>query len=165
MKYAKLISETSIDTNPPKSAKIGEAYVIGRLPESYLASMGYYPLIEETAPTPESGYHVEFRYKNENNTVVKYWIQVENPPEPQRVRSFSKIKLKIAMATAGVLPEFESFIHEIEVAPGYSAFDAWNDAQIIKDDFNGFDEMLSTIKTTLGVSDEIVNQILSESEV
>lgn len=164
MTYAKYISPTLIDLNVPKSAKIDGAYVIGKLPESYLATLGYYPLVEEAAPVPETGYHIEQRYKTENGNVVKYWIQVEDPPPPPRIRSFSKIKLKMAIAKAGLLDAFESFIREIEIAPGYFAYDAWNDAQVIRDDFDGFDNMLSTIKSTFGLSDETIEQILNAAE-
>jgi hypothetical protein len=49
MTYAKLITETAIDRNPPRRATIGGALVVGVLPADYLATLGYFPL-DESAP-------------------------------------------------------------------------------------------------------------------
>ena len=44
--HVRLISETSIDRNPPRSAVIDGAFVCGTLPEPYLNSRGWYRLVE-----------------------------------------------------------------------------------------------------------------------
>ena len=105
--YAKLLSETSIDRNPPRSAVIDGAFVCGTLPEPYLNSQGWYRLVETPMPTARDGYHYEFRFAYDDESaptaILKNWIEVENPPPPPR--TFSKIKLKGAIAEAGLLDE------------------------------------------------------------
>ena len=115
---------------------------------------------------PEGDYAVVYDPEEANRTYVETNIPIEGatvqqPAQEPQFRSFSKIKLKIAIARNGLLQVFETMLQNMEVAPGYTALDAWNDAQIIRDDFDGFDDMLASIKSNLDVSDEEVDQILS----
>ena len=88
------------------------------------------------------------------------WIKEARKAVGGRVRSFSKIRLKIAIAKIGKLSELEAWLASLEVAPGYSALEAWNDAQVIQDDFEGFTRFYEAAKIALGVTDEQAAAIL-----
>ena len=120
MTYAKILSATLIDTNPPKSAIIGEKFIVGKLPADYLASIGYYPLIEETMPEADEGCHIEARYRHENGNTVKGWIQVENPVVAPMPRSLSKVKLYRALRDAGMWDTVKSYMEENDVWEEFS---------------------------------------------
>lgn len=114
---------------------------------------------------PEGDYAVVYDPEEAGRTYIETTIPIDETPEPSQYRSFSKIRLKMAIAKAGLLQAFETMLSSIEIAPGYTALDAWNDAQVIRDDFEGFNGMIETIKTSLGVSNEIIEQILSSAAV
>lgn len=77
-------------------------------------------------------------------------------------RTFSKIRLKIAIAKLGKLQALETWLASIEVAPGYSALAAWNDAQVIQDDFEGFKTIYAAAKLALDVTDEQAEALLAQ---
>lgn len=167
MKYAKLVSETSIDTNVPNHAVYeGRAYSgdLSVVP-GLLESLGYYLVEESEEPTPQTGYHEEKRYAYddaENPTkIVQTWVQVEDPPAPPRV--FSKLKLKGAIAQAGLLSAFKDMLSGMEVATGYSALEAFNDAVNLSEAHPKFADAIAVAKQTLPVTDEQIEAILAAS--
>ena len=161
MTYAKLISETAIDRNPPRSAVIDGRFVCGSLPRDYLATLGYYPLTETDAPAPADGCHVEPRYALDGGEIVKGWVQVEDPPPPPR--TFSKIKLKGAIAEAGLLDEFKAMLEQVEVKPGYTAAEAFADAVTLDEDHPDFKDAVARAQRELGIPTELVKRILAAS--
>lgn len=112
--YAKYISETSIDTMIPKSGHDAEGrLVIGDLTKrpDVLAILGYFPLSEDAQPAVEDGWHLEPRYRQEGNSVVKGWLAVEDPPAPVPPPAvYSKLKILLAAKTAGFLPDLIAMI-------------------------------------------------------
>ena len=82
MKYAKFISETSVNLNPPRSATINGRVVTGELPADYLATLDFLPFSAEPFPSEDApdGKHWEARYATDGATVTESWIAVENPP-------------------------------------------------------------------------------------
>ena len=161
MQHARILSETAIDRNPPKSATIGDRFVCGTLPREYLATLGYYPLVETPAPAPAEGCHVEPRYALEGGEVVKGWVQVEDPPPSPR--TFSKYKMKLAIAQAGYLDEFTAMLASVEVAPGYNGAEAFRDALTLDEDHQKFKAAVKMAKDNLGLTDEDVERILAAS--
>ena len=163
--YAHLISPTAISTNPPRSAVIDGAQVVGELPEPYLNSQGWYRLEETPAPEPREGYHAEPRYAYDNDEaptrIVQSWEVVQDPPPPPRV--FSKLKLKGAIATAGLLPAFKELLSGMEVAPGYTAKEAFDDAVNLSEAHPKFADAITVAKQTLPVTDEQIEAILAAS--
>lgn len=163
--YAHLISATSISTNPPREAVIDGAQVVGELPESYLNSIGWYRLEETPAPEPREGYHFEARYAYDSaeapTRVVRSWAEVQDPPPPPRV--FSKLKLKGAIATAGLLPAFKEMLSGMEVAPGYTAKEAFDDAVNLSEAHPKFADAVAVAKQILPVTDEQIEAILAAS--
>jgi len=161
--YAKLISETAIDRNPPKSATIDGSFACGTLPREYLATLGYYPLVETQAPDPDEGCHIEPRYALVGGEVVQSWAQVENPPPPPR--TFSKIRLKGAIAEAGLLAEFKAMLERVEVKPGYTAAEAFADAVTLDEAHPDFKDAVELAQSELGIPPELVERILAASVV
>ena len=163
--YAKLLSETSIDKNPPRSAVIDGAFVCGTLPEPYLNSQGWYRLVETPMPTARDGYHYEFRFAYDDESaptaILKNWIEVENPPPPPR--TFSKIKLKGAIAEAGLLDEFKAMLETVEVKPGYTAAEAFADAVTLDENHPDFKDAVALAQRELGIPPELVESILAAS--
>lgn len=167
MTYAHLIDQTTISTNPPRSAIIDGAQVVGELPESYLNSQGWYRLEQTPAPETQDGYHAEPRYAYDNDeaptVIVQSWEVVQDAPPPPR--TFSRLKLKLVLARKGLLQQFFAALQNIELieGSGYMASEAFGDAVTLSEDFEGFGAAVAAIKTALGVTDEQVEEILAAS--
>lgn len=164
--YARLISTTQIASNAPRSAIIDGAQVVGELPEPYLNSQGWYRLAETPMPeNPQEGYHYEQRFAYDNDeaptAIVRSWVEVENPPPGPR--TFSKFKLKLAIASAGYLDEFTMMLSSVEVAPGYDGAAAFADAVTLDEDHPKFKDAVQMAKDNLGLTDEDVERILAAS--
>lgn len=163
--YAKLIDQTTISTNPPRSATIDGRSVTGELPEPYLNSIGWYRLDTTPAPETQEGYHAEPRYAYDNDEaptrIVQSWEVVQDPPPPPR--TISKFKLKLAIASKGFLPQFEQLLASVEVLPGYSGAAAFADAVTLDEDNEKFKDAVKAVKSQFGLTDEQVEQILSAS--
>ena len=165
MTYAHLIDQTTISTSAPRQAVIDGALVVGELPEAYYNIQNWFRLDELPGPNPRDGYHLEPRYAYddaENPTKIEQsWVEVQDPPPPPRV--FSKLKLKGAIATAGLLPAFKEMLSGMEVAPGYTAKEAFDDAVNLSEAHPKFADAISIAKQILPVTDEQIEQILAAS--
>jgi len=122
---------------------------------------GYLP-IEDICPRPIDDDHMIAvdHWENRGGKCVCVYKQVEIPATPPAVRTFSKIRLKMAIAKLGKLAALEAWLSSFEVAPGYSALEAWNDATVIQDDFDGFAQLYAAAKVALGVDDATAEAIL-----
>ena len=165
--YARLISNTSIDRNAPRQAVIDGRYVTGELPEPYLNSQGWYRLETTPAPETQDGYHAEQRYAYDSDEtptrIVQSWEVVQDAPPPPRV--FSKLKLKMALAQAGLLQQFLTVLQGVELVEcsGYMASDAFADAVNLSEANDGFKAAVKAAKNALGVTDEQIEAILEAS--
>jgi hypothetical protein len=159
MTYAKLISETRIDTGAPRSAVIDGSTVCGQLPEDYLNSIGWYRLEETPAPEPREGYHFEARYAYDSaeapTRVVRSWAEVQDPPPPPR--SLSKRKLYRALSAAGIWEPVKAYMESVG---------AWTDfdlATTLDEDDPLIVAAVAALRQSLGLSDEQVEAILTAS--
>ena len=163
--FVQLISETQIRRDAPRVATIDGVLVTGDLPEAYLNSRGWYRLRETPAPTPAEGFHVERRFAYDSDekptAIVESWIEVQNPPAPPR--TFSKYKLKLAIAQAGLLSQFTALLAQVEVAPGYMGDEAFRDASTLDEDHPKFKEGVAAVKSQFGLTDAEIETILSAS--
>lgn len=161
MTYAKLISETAIDRNPPRSAVIGGAQVVGELPETYLNSQGWYRL-DATAPAPEpqDGYHAEPRYAYDSDEaptrIVQSWEVVQDVPPPPR--SLSKVKLMRALKLKELWAPVKAFI-----AASEDYADEWELSTTLDEDNVLIVSAVAALKQQLGLTDEQVEAILAAS--
>ena len=157
--YARLISETRIDTNAPRSAVIDGSTVCGQLPEDYLNSIGWYRLEETPAPEPREGYHFEARYAYDSaeapTRVVRSWAEVQDPPPPPR--SLSKRKLYRALGAAGIWEGAKSYME------GAGCWEDWQYATTLDEDDPLIVAAVAALKQSLGLTDEQVEAILAAS--
>ena len=158
--YARLISETKIDTNAPRSAVIDGSMVCGLLPEDYLNSIGWYRLEETPAPEPREGYHFEARYAYDSSEaptrVVRSWAEVQDPPPPPR--SLSKVKLMRALKARSLWIPVKAFI---EASEDYA--DEWSLSTTLDEDNALIVSAVAALKAQLGLTDEQVEAILAAS--
>ncbi|MBQ6103670.1 MAG: hypothetical protein IJL06_08370 [Kiritimatiellae bacterium] len=165
VEFVKLVSSTEIRRDVPKSAVIDGKFVCGTLPEPYLNSQGWYRLVDTPMPTARDGYHYEFRFTYDDESaptaILKNWVEVQDPPPPPR--TFSKIKLKGAIAEAGLLDEFKAMLEQIEVKPGYTAAEAFADAVTLDEDHPDFKDAVARAQRELGIPTELVKRILAAS--
>lgn len=158
--YAKLLSETSIDKSPPRSAVIDGAFVCGTLPEPYLNSRGWYRLVETPMPTARDGYHYEFRYAYDDESaptaILKNWIEVENPPDPPR--SLSKVKLMRALKERQLWAAVKAFIQSSE-----SLADEWELSTTLDEDHELVKNAVGALQSRLGIPEQTIKEILAES--
>lgn len=157
--YARIISETRIDTNAPRSAVIDGSTVCGQLPEDYLNSIGWYRLEETPAPEPRDGYHFEARYAYDSaeapTRVVRSWAEVQDPPPPPR--SLSKRKLYRALGAAGIWEGAKSYME------GAGVWEDWQFATTLDEDDPLIVAAVAALKQSLGLTDEQVEAILAAS--
>lgn len=156
--YAKLISETAIDRNPPRSAVIGGRRVSGELPAVYLATLGYYPLDEAPAPAepPAPGMHWEARYALAEGRVAQTWTAVADPPPPPR--SLSKVRLMRALKARNLWAPVKGFIMSSET---YA--DEWELSTTLDEDHDLVKNAVGALRTQLGLDDATVAGLLDES--
>lgn len=158
--YARLISETQIDTNAPRSAVIDGSTVCGQLPEDYLNGIGWYRLEETPAPEPMEGYHFEARYAYDSaeapTRVVRSWAEVQDPPSPPR--SLSKVRLMRALKARGLWLPVKAFI---EASEDYA--DEWTLSTTLDEDNALIVSAIAALKAQLGLTDEQVEAILAAS--
>lgn len=158
--YARIISETKIDTDAPRSAVIDGSTVCGQLPEDYLNSMRWYRLEETPAPEPREGYHFEARYAYDSDEaptrVVRSWAEVQDPPPPPR--SLSKVKLMRALKARSLWLPVKAFI-----AASEEYADEWELSTTLDEDNALIVSAVAALKAQLGLTDEAVEAILAAS--
>lgn len=77
-------------------------------------------------------------------------------------RTFSKLRLEIALAQMGLLATLDAWLSSFEVAPGYTAARAFATAQDISEDFAGFDTFFAAAKQQFGITDAQAESILAQ---
>ena len=160
--FARLISETKIDTNAPRSAVIDGSTVCGQLPEDYLNSIGWYRLEETPMPqdAPE-GYHAEPRYAYDDaetpTRVVRSWALVQDPPPPPV--DYSKRKLYRVFLERGVWADVRGFMEAM------GCWEDWEYATTLQSDDPLMATAIPPIQQLLGVTDEEMREILASCEV
>lgn len=155
MRYGKFLTDNTTDVEDIIATSDG-----GKYTDAVLRSLKFYPIetvgdvegenriVRYTLIEDDSGGHIEERFT----------------AQAQAPRTFSKLKLKGAIATAGLLPAFKELLAGMEVAPGYSAQDAFADAVNLSEANDGFKSAVAAAKDALGVTDEDVERILAASE-
>ena len=113
------------------------------------------PIVPEGKIVSKTTY-VYDEYKNAVFAQYKF----EDAPKP--IRIFSKLKLYGALTQAGLWNSFEAWLKTQEIN-GMNAYTAFSLAQDLNDANELFLNMVESAKKDLGVSDEVVKQILEAS--
>lgn len=129
------------------------------------ARMGYLPLVDAAPvdPAPD-GQHYE-----RNGEIVRdgdgyKWVYAlaDNPPPPPR--RWSRLSIKTALATAGMLDAARQFLSASEIATGYTAWEALTDCDYIEEGFGGdeaWSALLDGAAVALGKTREEIDAFLA----
>ena len=101
------------------------------------ALMGYLPLSPDYPVDPPEGKHYERTDKIERDGDGYKWVYVlvDNPPPPPR--RWTRLSIKTALATAGMLDAPRQFLSASEIATGYTAWEALTDCDYIEEFYGG----------------------------
>jgi len=157
MKYAKILSPTSISTTPPKSAIINGKLIIGQLPKDYLASIQFYPYEEQPQPDVQEGYHLEPRYEHIEGKTVKTWTEVQDTPIVEPTNLYSKLKILLASQQAGFDDELIAFF---DAEPKVKMI--WDASNVIEDN-ELLEKYLPIIGQALNKTPEEIKTFLNEN--
>lgn len=129
------------------------------------ALVGYLPLVDELPPdfeTPD-GKHYE-----RNGEIIRdgdcykwVYVLVDNPPPPPR--RWTRLSIKTALATAGMLEAARQFLSSTEIATGYTAWEALTDCDYIEEGFGGAEKwnaLLDGAAQALGKTREEIDAFL-----
>ena len=99
------------------------------------ALMGYLPLEDSVMPTPPEGKHYERNGEiiRDGNCYKWVYVLVPNPPPPPR--RWTRLSIKTALATAGMLDAARQFLSASEIATGYTAWEALTDCDYIEEGY------------------------------
>ena len=124
---------------------------------------GYLPLSPDWPVDPPEGKHWERTDKIERDGDGYKWVYVlvDNPPPPPR--RWTRLSIKTALATAGMLDAARQFLSATEIATGYTAWEALTDCDYIEEGFGGaeaWNALLDGAATALGKTREEIDAFL-----
>lgn len=128
------------------------------------ALMGYLPLSPNAPVDPPEGKHFERTDKIERDGDCYKWVYVlvDNPPPPPR--RWTRLSIKTALATAGMLDAARAFLSSTEIATGYTAWEALTDCDYIEEGFGGaeaWNALLDGAAVALGKTREEIDAFLA----
>lgn len=157
-------------TYAPSSLVIDGRTILNPTAESYAAA-GNLPIYtsEPSEPAPE-GFHYEPRgweiFDDDRSPVARHirrvWELGANPPPPPR--RWSRLSMKTALATAGMLDAARAFLSATEIATGYTAWEALTDCDYIEEGFGGAEKwnaLLDGAAQALGKTREEIDAFLA----
>ena len=126
---------------------------------------GYLPLSPDWPVDPPDGKHFERTDKIERDGDGYKWVYalVDNPPPPPR--RWTRLSIKTALATAGMLDAARQFLSASEIATGYMAWEALTDCDYIEEGFGGADAwnaLLDGAAQALGKTREEIDAFLAD---
>lgn len=141
----------------------GNGHTIVNPTDAQLRQAGYKPVLWEMSPEPREGGHWEESTPvDDGNNIVIGWEWVEDGPVVLEPRKFSKLKLYAVMTRMGLWNSLVTWM-EGTVIDGISVKVAFDLAQDLTEDNEMFAPYLKMAQNALGVSDDVVEQILSQS--
>ena len=128
------------------------------------ALMGYLPLSPDYPVDPPEGKHYERTDKIERDGDGYKWVYalVANPPPPPR--RWTRLSIKTALATAGMLDAARAFLSASEIATGYTAWEALTDCDYIEEGYpnaEAWDALLDGAAAALGKTREEIDAFLA----
>lgn len=132
---------------------------------------GFKEIIDNVPPKKEGLKAVLNGFRETNTQIIIQYKYVgdsgEPTPPPQPVRVFSKLYLQIILTKLGYWDKVLEWMKRTEINLDHNTkmncFDAFNVAVTLSDKFAGFSQIVKAIQTYLGVSDEVVEFVLTNS--
>lgn len=153
-------------TYAPRSLFIDGREIWNPRAETYAAA-GYLPVVETSPsdPAPE-GQHWErtgkYALSPDGQSVIAQYTTAPNPPPPPR--RWTRLSIKTALATAGMLDAARQFLSATEIATGYTAWEALTDCDYIEEFYGGaeaWNALLDGAAVALGKTREEIDAFLA----
>lgn len=110
--------------------------------DKHYRAAGYMPVVDEMPETPPAdGWHYEPRgwevFDDDRSPVPRcvrrVYEAVQDPPPPPR--RWTRLALKTALAQAEMLDAAKAYLQSVEIATGYTAWEALTDADYIEEGY------------------------------
>ena len=148
----------------PRAIRVGGAVVCNPTDAQYEAA-GYKRVVDErpSQPAPK-GYHYEAQGWAELGGVIqRVYAAIQDPPPPPR--RWTRLSIKTALAQAGMLAAARQFLASVEIATGYTAWEALTDCDYIEEgypDATRWAALLDCAAATLGKTREEIDAFLAQ---
>ena len=131
--FGKLDAENRI-VYAPVEVTIDGKITINPTAEHYAAA-GYLPL-DNTKPEKDGAYFVSNEYGDlvDGRIVRRYDERPIVAPEPIN-RRWTRLKIKTALAMAGMIVKAEEYLSGVDVAPNYNAWQALSDCDYVEENW------------------------------
>ena len=150
--FASAVGADGLPVYAPAYIMVGGRLKLHPTAEDYAAS-GYKPVADRPPPDPApSGYHYEAQGWEEADGAIRrvYALVADPPPQPRR---WSRLSIKTALAQAGMLAAARAYLSQVEIATGYTAWEALTDCDYIEEgypDATRWDALLDGAAQALG---------------
>ena len=150
-------------TYAPRSLVIDGREIWNPRAETY-AQAGYLP-VDTASPSdpPREGYHyAPDGWEERDGAIRRVWREEANPPPPPR--RWTRLSIKTALATAGMLDAARQYLSAIQIATGYTAWEALTDCDYIEEGYPDdvhWDEILEGATIALGKTREEIDAFLA----
>ena len=150
-------------TYAPSVLIIGSRTILNPNADSY-AFAGYLPVDTATpSDPPREGYHwTPDDWEERDGAIRRVWREEANPPPPPR--RWTRLSIKTALATAGMLDAARQFLSASEIATGYTAWEALTDCDYIEEGFGGaeaWNALIDGAAVALGKTREEIDAFLA----
>ena len=131
--YGKLRDDARI-IYAPSEVKVGNTYYPAPTAEQY-AAYGYYP-IDSARPEKDGAHFVSTEYGDivDGRIVRRYEERPIVAPEPIN-RRWTRLKIKTALAMAGMIVKAEEYLSGVDIAPNYNAWQALGDCDYVEENW------------------------------
>lgn len=152
--FASAIGADGLPVYAPAYIMVGGRLKLHPTAEDYAAhTPPCWPVLANSAPTdPPQGYHYEFRsYEFAEGAFRRVYALVADPPPPPR--RWSRLSIKTALAQAGMLAAARAYLAAVEIATGYTAWEALTDCDYIEEGYptaERWSEILDGAASALG---------------
>lgn len=163
--YASAIDESGNLVFAPAYIMVGGRLKLHPTAEDYAAhNPPCYPALANPAPSDAtSGYHYEFRaYEFAEGAFRRTYALVADPPPPPR--RWSRLSIKTALAQAQMLAAARAYLSAVEIATGYTAWEALTDCDYIEEGFptaERWSAILDGAASALGKTRAEIDQFLA----
>lgn len=140
-------------TYAPTWLKTDTGLVINPTDEQYRAAGWMANAVTQPAP-PDGMMVASTRYEARDGRVVAVYEYAGAPKVP---RVFSKLYLILALQKRGLYERFKDTLDVLSLT------DLWMAANELSEAFTGFGDYLKVVKADLGLTDELVEEILAEA--